>query len=293
MPPVIEVKNLHVQYGRADAVHGVSLEVQAGSCHALFGRNGAGKTSTLRALVGLLAPSRGEVRLFGLDPRKNEVEVKSRMAWVSDAPGFHPWMTVEESLRWSQSLRLKWNTELETQLVQRFSLDLAQKTGALSKGQRMQLALACALSADPELLVLDEPTTGLDPLVRRQFIEAIIGVFQERDPQRKTLLVSTHLITEFEGVADGFTVMSQGRVVLSSNADDARARYCRLRGWFDQEAPESVPMKTVKPPRRDGRCLEVVVDDGAPDVQRWLTSQGATRVDTESLSLEDIFLLAA
>jgi ABC-2 type transport system ATP-binding protein len=143
------------------------------------------------------------------------------------------------------------------------------------------------------LLILDEPTSGLDPLVRRQFLEAVIGVFQERAPQKKTILVSTHLISEFEGVVDGFTVMNAGRGVLSCEADEARARFCRLRAWFDVDAPESVPMKTVKPLRREGRVLDFVVDTEADAARGWLTQQGATRVDASALSLEEIFLLAA
>ena len=293
MTSVIDVKDLQVQYGRAEAVHGVSMSVEAGRCHALFGRNGAGKSSTLRALVGLLRPSGGTIRLFGLDPAAHEAEVKSRLAFVPDAPGFHPWLTVAETLEWSASMRTRWSPELQAHLVDRFGLDLQQKAGALSKGQRMQLALTCALSADPELLVLDEPTTGLDPLVRRQFIEAVIGVFQEREPQKKTLLVSTHLISEFEGVVDGFTVLSGGKVTLTSDSDGARSRFRRLRAWFEQPAPERVPVKTVKPPRIDGRYLELIVYEGVDDARAWLSTQGAQRVETDALSLEDIFLLAA
>jgi ABC-2 type transport system ATP-binding protein len=292
-PAVIEVKDLVVSYGERDAVKGLSLAVQPGTCHALFGRNGAGKTSTMRALLGLLRPQSGSVSMFGLDVTKHEAEVKEKLAWVPDAPGFHPWMTVRETLDYTASLRTKWDRELEAQLLERFELDLEAPTSALSKGQKTQLALACALSADPEVLVLDEPTSGLDPLVRRQFLEAVIGVFQERAPTRKTILVSTHLISEFEGVVDAFTVMSAGKAVLSTSADDARARFCRVRAWFEGDAPTAVPMKTVKPMRREGRMLELFLDGSLDEGRGWLTAQGASRVDEASLSLEDIFLLAA
>ena len=293
MTPTIDVKDLVVSYPRGEAVKGLCLTVEPGKCHGLFGRNGAGKTSTMRALLGLLRPRSGSVRLFGLDPLKNEAEVKERLAWVPDAPAFHPWMTVAEVLVYSAALRTKWDRSLQEHLLTRFELDLGAPASALSRGQKTQLALVCALAADPELLVLDEPTSGLDPLVRRQFLEAVIGVFQERSPQKKTILVSTHLISEFEGVVDGFTVMSAGRGVLSCEADEARARFCRLRAWFDTDAPLSVPMKTVKPLHRDGRVLDFVVDAGADAARGWLTEQGAVRVDSSALSLEDIFLLAA
>ncbi len=290
---MIDVQGLVVRYPRGEAVKGLELRVEAGRCHALLGRNGAGKTSTLRALLGLLRPARGSIRLFGLDVARHEAEVKSRLAWVPDAPAFQPWMTVAETLTWTAALRTKWNLDVQAHLLSRFELDLDAPTRELSKGQRTQLALVCALAADPELLVLDEPTSGLDPLVRRTFLEAVIGVFQDRDPQRKTILVSTHLISEFEGIVDGFTVMANGRAVLTTQADEARARFCRLRAWFDGDAPESVPMKTVRPPRREGRMLELVVDSAPDEARSWLAQAGAARVDATALTIEDIFLLAA
>jgi ABC-2 type transport system ATP-binding protein len=293
MSPTIDVTDLVVRYPRGEAVKGLSLKVEPGRCHALLGRNGAGKTTTMRALLGLLRPQSGTVRLFGLDPAKHEAEVKSRLAWVPDVPGFHPWMTVAETLAWSAALRERWNLEVQAHLLTRFDLDLTAPTRALSRGQKTQLALICALAADPELLVLDEPTSGLDPLVRKQFLEAVIGVFQDREPQKKTILVSTHLISEFEGVVDGFTVMSNGRAVLTTEADEARARFCRLRAWFEGDAPDTVPMKTVRPLKREGRMLEFVVETGSEAAQGWLASAGAARVDVSALTLEDIFLLAA
>lgn len=293
MTPVVELKDLVVRYPRVEAVRGLSLTVEPGRCHALFGRNGAGKTSAMRALLGLLRADGGTVRLFGLDPQAHEAEVKARLAWVPDAPGFHPWMTVREVLAYEAALRPRWEKTLEAHLLGRFELDADAPAGTLSKGQRTQLALVRAIASDPELLVLDEPTSGLDPLVRRQFLEAVIGVFQEREPQKKSILVSTHLISEFEGVVDGFTVLAGGRAVLTSSADEARARFCRLRAWFDAEAPREVPVPTVKPVSHQGRMLELVVADDAERARGWLTQQGATRVDSSALSLEDIFLLAA
>lgn len=293
MTPTIDVNELVVKYPHREAVKGLNLVVEPGRCHALLGRNGAGKTSTLRALLGLLRPERGSVKLFGLDAFMHEREVKARLSWVPDAPGFHPWMTVAETLEWSAALRTRWNLDAQEHLLRRFELDLKARASELSRGQKTQLALVCALAADPELLVLDEPTSGLDPLVRRQFLEAVVGVFQDRDPEKKTILVSTHLISEFEGVVDGFTVMSEGRAVLTTGADEARARYCRLRAWFASDAPQTVPMKTLRPLKREGRMLEFVVESEADEAKGWLNQAGAERVDASALTLEDIFLLAA
>ena len=287
----IAVKDLVVSYGRTDAVRDLALTVAPGRCHAVFGRNGAGKTSLLKAVLGLLRPARGTVRVFGLDPLANEAEVKARLAFVPDTVGFYPWMTVRDVLELQASLRPGWNREVEEHLRARFELDLDAPTPTLSKGQKTQLALTAAVASDPELLILDEPTSGLDPLVRRQFLEAVIGAFQDRQPEKKTLFVSTHLIREFEGVVDEFSVLSSGRLVLTATADEARARFGRLRAWFDGEVPASLPFKPLRAPKQQGRSLELLVDGAVEDVGRALTAAGASRVETSALSLEDIFLV--
>ncbi len=293
MTPSIEVTNLCVRFGSTEAVKNVSFEVNPGRCHALLGRNGAGKTTTLRAVLGLVPPTSGEVKIFGLSMRTHEAEIKSRMAFVSDQPGFYAWMNVREALDYAASLRLTWSPDIESQLMARFELDPRLPCAGLSKGQKTQLALIGAVAADPDLLVLDEPTSGLDPIVRRQFLQAVIGAFQDRHPERKALFVSTHLVNEFEGVVDDFTVMHNGSVALSLSADDARARFRRLRAWFDDAAPSDFSAPMIKPARREGRMLEVLVDHEPDACRNALTRAGATRVEATALSLEEIFLEAA
>src|SRR5204863_1567257 len=155
-----------------------------------------------------------------------------------DHVAFYPWMTVRETLDYLASFREHWNHDIELDLVERFRLDLSQRTSALSKGQRTQVALVAAICPEPDLLLLDEPTSGLDPIVRREFIETIIGAYQEGDPGKRTIFVSTHLISEFEGLIDEFTIMDQGRAVLTLGADEARGRYQKIRVRFKEPPPE-------------------------------------------------------
>src|SRR5204862_1098813 len=136
-----------------------------------------------------------------------------------------------------------------------FGLDPAQRTGSLSKGQRTQVALIAAVCPETDLLVLDEPTSGLDPIVRREFIETVIGAYQEGEPGKRTILVSTHLISEFEGLIDEFTLMDRGRDVLSLGADEAREHYQKIRAQFAQPAP-AMEFPGALQVRRDGRQLE-------------------------------------
>src|SRR5271154_6069794 len=232
--PVIDISNLHRRYGKLDAVNGLNLRVQPGRCYGFFGRNGAGKTTTIKCLLNLLQPTSGTARVFGLDPQRQEVAVKSRLSYVPDSVAFYPWMSVEDTLRFIASFRPSWNTDLETDLLNRFRLDRRQKTSHLSKGQRTQLALIGAVCPEPELLVLDEPTSGLDPIVRREFIETVIGAYQSGDPERRTVFVSTHLISEFEGLIDEFTIIEQGRELLTMEADAARNRFQKIRARFSE-----------------------------------------------------------
>jgi ABC-2 type transport system ATP-binding protein len=223
--PAVEIRDLTYTYGHSEAVHDLSLTVQRGRCYGLFGRNGAGKTTTMKCLLNLLRPKHGEIRIFGMDVRRHEVEVKRRIAYVPDQIPLYPWMTVRETLEYLRSFRPSWNEETELDLLRRFRLDSEQRAAALSKGQRTQVALIAAVCPEPELLILDEPTSGLDPIVRREFIETVIGAYQEGDPQNRTILISTHLISEFEGLIDEFTIMDRGRSVLTLEADLARERY--------------------------------------------------------------------
>src|SRR5438477_12593716 len=287
--PVIEIDGLTYAYGQAEAVHDFNLTVRPGRCYGLFGRNGAGKTTTMKCLLNLLRPRGGSVRVFGLDPAKHEVEVKCRLAYVPDYVAFYPWMSVRETLDYLASFRSHWNRETEADVVNRFRLDPAQRTGALSKGQRTQVALIAAICPEPELLLLDEPTSGLDPIVRREFIETVIGAYQEGDPGKRTILVSTHLITEFEGLIDEFTIMDRGRDVLSLGADQARDRYQKIRARFAQAAP-AMEFPGALQVRRNGRELELVANGGGPQIIEQLRALGPEALTSEALTLEEVFV---
>ena len=287
--PAIEINHLTYAYGKADAVHDLSLTVPRGKCYGLFGRNGAGKTTTMKCLLNLLRPRGGSVRVFGLDPNKQEVEVKRKLAYVPDAVAFYPWMTVRETLDYLASFREHWNRGTENDLLGRFRLNASQKTGALSKGQKTQVALIAAICPEPELLLPDEPTSGLDPIVRREFIETVIGAYQEGDPGNRTIFVSTHLITEFEGLIDEFTIMDAGRVVLTLGADQARERYQKIRARFAQPAP-TLEFKGAMHTRREGRELELIVNGEGPQILAQLKSLSPESLTSESLTLEEVFV---
>lgn len=286
---VIEIDHLVRRYGSTEAVNDMNLRVRRGTCYGFFGRNGAGKTTTIKCLLNLLRPSAGQVRVFGLDPHRDEVAVKARLAYVPDQVAFYPWMTVRDTLAYIASFRTRWNPSLEGQLIARFGLDPDQRAVTMSKGQKTQLALIGAVCCEPDLLLLDEPTSGLDPIVRREFIRTVIGAYQESAPGERTIFVSTHLISEFEGLIDEFTIVDHGRAVYSSSADEARARHVRIRARFPGEAP-MIDVGTARNLRRSGRELDLVVTGAVEPVLDRIRKSGAESVETEALSLEEIFV---
>jgi ABC-2 type transport system ATP-binding protein len=287
--PVIEIKNLHRRYGKQDAVNGLSLTVKPGRCYGFFGRNGAGKTTTIKCLLNLLQPTSGSVRVFGLDPQKDEVAVKSRIAYVPDTVAFYPWMTVRDTLDYLASFRPNWNRDIEADLLRRFGLKQDQKATSMSKGQKTQLALIGAICPEPELLLLDEPTSGLDPIVRREFIETVIGAYQSGDPGSRTVFVSTHLISEFEGLIDEFTIIEEGRELLTMEADAARDRFKRIRARFTQP-PATFDLPGTLNVKQSGRELEILANGSSEELIAKLKAYQPEDLQIESLSLEEIFV---
>ncbi|MDB6026200.1 MAG: hypothetical protein JWM68_2423 [Verrucomicrobiales bacterium] len=286
---VIEIQNLVRTYGKTDAVNGLNLRVERGRCYGFFGRNGAGKTTTIKCLLNLLKPTSGSIRVFGVDPARDEVEIKSRLAYVPDQVSFYPWMTVQDTLAYLASFRKHWNRDLEQQLLKQFGLKTSLKSGTLSKGQKTQVALIAAICPEPELLVLDEPTSGLDPIVRRDFIRTVIGAYQDSDPGNRTILVSTHLISEFEGLIDDFTIIDGGREVLTMSADAARQRFQKVYARFTGPLPQLELQDTVVT-RRNGCELELVTLDQPEAVLNRLRQPTMDKLESHALSLEEIFV---
>ncbi len=287
--PAIRIENLTYSYGRAEAVHDLSLTVRPGRCYGLFGRNSAGKTTTMKCLLNLLRPKSGQIRVFGIDPAKKEVEVKKRLAYVPDQVAFYPWMTVRETLDYFASFRENWNRIIEQDLLDRFRLDSSQRASALSKGQRTQVALIAAVCPETDLLVLDEPTSGLDPIVRREFIETVIGAYQDGQAGPRTIFLSTHLISEFEGLIDEFTILDAGRAVLTLQADEARDRYRKIRARFSAQPP-TLKLDGALSIRTVGRELEIIANGATPAIEQRLRAENPEEISTESLSLEEIFV---
>ena len=217
--PVISVSSLTRRFGATTALDTVTLSLPPGAVYGLVGANGAGKTTLIKHLLGLLRAQRGSVRVFGLDPVADPVGVLSRIGYLSEDNDLPGWMRVDELMRYSRAFYPAWDDGYAEQLRQLFVLDPAARIGTLSRGQRARAGLLIALAYRPELLVLDEPSSGLDPIVRRDILGAGIRTIAE---EGRTVLFSSHLLEEVEQVADHVTMMHQGRIVLSAPLDTIR-----------------------------------------------------------------------
>jgi ABC-type multidrug transport system ATPase subunit len=220
--PVILASGLTRRFGGTTALDSVSLSLSRGAVYGLVGANGAGKTTLIKHLLGLLQAQNGSVRVFGLDPVSDPVAVLSRIGYLSEENDLPGWMRVDELIRYSRAFYPGWDDAYAEELRRAFALDPAAKIKTLSKGQKARAGLLIALAYRPELLVLDEPSSGLDPIVRRDILGAVIRTIAD---EGRTVLFSSHLLEEVEQVADHVTMISHGRIALSAPLDAIKASH--------------------------------------------------------------------
>ena len=216
---VIHVSEVTRRFGAKTALASVSLSMSRGGVYGLVGANGAGKTTLIKHILGLLRAQSGSVRVFGLEPVADPVGVLSRIGYLSEENDLPAWMRVDELIRYSRAFYPGWDDAYAEQLRQTFALEAATKIKNLSKGQKARAGLLIALAYRPELLVLDEPSSGLDPIVRRDILGAVIRTIAD---EGRTVLFSSHLLAEVEQVADHVTMINNGKIVLSAPLDEIK-----------------------------------------------------------------------
>ncbi len=217
--PVIAVSDLTRRFGARAVLSSVTLEIARGGVYGLVGANGAGKTTLIRHLLGLLRAQEGSVRVFGRDPVADPVGVLSRIGYLSEENDLPGWMRVDELMRYSRAFHPGWDDAYADELRTMFALDPAAKVKTLSKGQKARAGLVVALAYRPELLVLDEPSSGLDPIVRRDILGAVLRTIAG---EGRTVLFSSHLLEEVEQVADHVTMIRQGKIAVSAPLQEVK-----------------------------------------------------------------------
>jgi len=235
---MIQTTNLHKRFGPHEALSGVNLNVGEGSAYALIGANGAGKTTTFRILMNILPADRGTATVLGADSRRLSPREFAQIGFVSESQSFPRSLTVAEYLAYLRPFYPRWDKDLETSIQHRFELPSARKIGNLSHGMRMKFALTCALPFHPKLLVLDEPLSGLDALVRDEFMATLLETAGEM-----TLLISSHELHEIEGLATNVGFLDRGKLLFEESLSDLTDRFREVRVVLDREAqpPHGAP----------------------------------------------------
>jgi ABC-2 type transport system ATP-binding protein len=233
----IEIQNLHKAFGRHEALCGLSLTVPEGSAYALIGANGAGKTTTIKTLMNIIRPTRGTSRILGVDSRRLGVTELQRIGYVSENQDMPTRLTVSQYLDYLRAFYPTWDRELERSILKELQLPPDRRIGDLSHGMRMKMALACALPFRPRVLILDEPFSGLDPLVRDEFMERLLH--QAGD---MTILISSHELSEIEGVTTHVGFIDQGKLLFQESMTELSDRFRQVRITLEAAGVLPVPV---------------------------------------------------
>jgi len=287
---IVAIESLTRCFGSKTALADVSLTVKPGIVFGLVGENGAGKTTLIKHVLGLLKAQTGRVRVFGLDPVADPAGVLRRIGYLSEDRDLPEWMRVAELMRYTQALYPKWDEAYAAELLKTFDLDPGQKIKTLSRGQRAQTGLLAALAHRPDLLLLDEPSSGLDPVVRRDILGAIVRTVAD---EGRTVLFSSHLLDEVERVADEAAMIHRGRLALCGPVDQIKESHHRLTLRFEEPQAAAPSLPGALSCEGAGREWTFLCDGAMTELKRAAEQMNAQVVDEAVPSLEEIFVARA
>lgn len=244
---MIHIQDLWKKFGRFQALRGLTFDVPEGSAFAMIGANGAGKTTTIKVLMNILEPTRGSTTILGVDSRQLSPRELAQIGYVSENQDMPTRLTVGEYLAYLRRFYPAWDRDLEASILRQLRLPLDRKIGHLSHGMRMKMALACALAYRPKLLILDEPFSGLDPLVRDEFMEGLLNQAGEM-----TILISSHELAEIDGVATHVAFLDEGRLLFRESMSDLMGRFREVHVVLESEAAQPAAAQSVAQSKLSG-----------------------------------------
>ncbi|MDB6129469.1 MAG: ytrB 1 [Verrucomicrobiales bacterium] len=283
----IEIKNLSRTFSSKKALDNLSLSIPKGVVFGLVGPNGAGKTTLIKHILGLCRAQSGSVSVFGMDPVKDPVGVLSRTGYVSENRDLPGWMTVKQFIHYKKAFYPQWDDALAASLKTKFELPDANIIGTLSQGQLARLSLVVALAFRPDLLLLDEPSSGLDPIVRRDILEAIILTVVE---EGRTVVFSSHLLDEVERVSNGLAMMAHGKIVAQGEIDSIKNKYSAMSIRFGKEFLIGPILGGKRPINGSGREWCFLATDGDQIFHSEMRRSGGEILQSEPATLEQIFV---
>jgi ABC-2 type transport system ATP-binding protein len=287
---VVAVTDLSRRFGAKTVLDGVSLYVPKGCVFGLVGENGAGKTTLIKHILGLLDAEAGKVRVFGCDPVADPVGVLGRIGYLSEQPDLPGWMRVEELLRYSKAFYPKWDKAYAEKMLVQFGLNPAQRVSTLSKGQTAKAGLLIAQAHRPELLLLDEPSSGLDPIVRHDILEAVIRTVAD---EGRTVFFSSHLLEEIERVSDHIAMVHRGKMVLFGSLDEIKLKHRRFTLHFENACEKPPVIASAVSVCGNGKEWIVMCNGAQKELPMAAAKLGARIVDEHAPSLNEIFVAHA
>ena len=289
MAAVIETIELKKNYGKHEAVRGLNLSVDAGSVCAFLGQNGAGKSSTIKMLLGMIHPTSGKGSIFGhrIDKERESLLIRQKVAFVAEDKRLYDYMSVSEIIRFTKSFFPRWNHALETHLLERFELPPERIIRQLSKGMRTKLALLLGFARGCELLILDEPTEGLDPVAIEDVLQIVVSLAAEGT----TIFFSSHQIAEVEQVADHVLMIDRGKLVLDAPMDFIKEEYRHIQAVFTDPVEErDLRLPGIETVHFQGRTASFVASHNVDSIVEHVRMLRAGSIDVLPISLKEIFL---
>jgi ABC-2 type transport system ATP-binding protein len=288
--PIVEVSGLSRHFGKVAALERVDFSVVRGRVYGLVGANGAGKTTLLKHLLGLLRPQAGSVRVFGFDPVRHPVEVLKRVGYLSEHREMPEWMRIAELMRYLQAYHPAWDMKFAYELIDTFNLDPATKISSLSQGMRAQTGLIAAVAHRPELLILDEPSNGLDAIVRRDIIDAVIRAVAD---EGRSVIFSSHLLDEMERTCEHVTMILDGKVAFDADLDDIKSLYLHSTVHFHLPLTHPPQIEGVLTVSGGGRSWNMIHTGVPGQFAYHIANAGGEVAQSRLATLEEIFIARA
>src|SRR5256885_10173921 len=285
----IETEALTKYYRDFEAVRGLTMRVPKGTITGFLGQNGAGKSSTIRMLLGMSRPTRGNGRVLDFDiaDEKQSIEMRKRVAYGGEDKRLYDYMTVGQMIEFSKAFHPAWRDDIEKKLLDEFRLPLDRLTKKLSKGMRTQTALLLAFARGAELLILDEPTEGLDPVMAEKLLELVVGAAADGP----SIFFSSHQIAEVEQIADRILLIDRGQLVLETTLESISTDFRRIRGVYESApTPAALVLDGVKRVAVDGRTVSVMASHNSVTIAERMRAQSATSVEVLPMTLKEIVL---
>jgi ABC-2 type transport system ATP-binding protein len=288
--PIVEVSGLSRHFGKVAALDCVDFSIERGHVYGLVGANGAGKTTLLKHLLGLLRPQAGSVRVFGFDPIRHPVEVLRRVGYLSEHREMPEWMRIAELLRYLQAYHPTWDMKFAYELIDTFNLDPATKISSLSQGMRAQTGLIAAVAHRPELLILDEPSNGLDAIVRLDIIDAVIRTVAD---EGRSVIFSSHLLDEMERTCEHVTMIQDGKIAFDADLDDIKSLHLHSTVHFRSPLAQAPQIEGVLTASGGGRSWSMIHAGGPEQFAHYITLAGGEIAQSRQATLEEIFIARA